>query len=89
MKTKKEINKNEKGNLNLSLVKDSLHKLEDWLEQLLYWCELDAHTWRALVMVGFGVAVLYPALMPWHVLAWALLSLGGLRLLLILKNRWL
>ena len=88
MKTKK-TRKSRKKNPKPSFLRIQWGKLTGWGENILYWLEWNTHTLWSLGLVAFGLAMLWPALAPWSVIAYAALAVGGVRLLSDLKDRWL
>jgi hypothetical protein len=86
MKTRKKTKKSAK---KTSFLRGYWNKLMGWGESLLNWLEWNTHTLWSLGLLLFGLAMLSPSIMPWTVIAWASLLVGGGRLLLDLKDRWL
>ena len=88
MKTKK-TRKGKKSRSKPSFLRKHWSVLTGWGEKLLHWLEWNTHTLWSLGLVAFGAAMLWPAMAPWSVIAYAALAVGGIRLLLDLRDRWL
>jgi hypothetical protein len=88
MKAKK-TRKSRRKNPKPSFLRKYWDTLKGWGENALRWLEWNTHTLWSLGLVAFGLAMLWPALAPWSVIAYAALAVGGVRLLSDLKDRWL
>ena len=88
MKARK-TRKNRKKTSKPSFLRKYWDVLVGWVDKLLHWLEWNTHTLWSLGLIAFGLAMLWPALAPWSVIAYAALAVGGVRLLLDLKDRWL
>jgi hypothetical protein len=74
---------------NSSFLRRNWDKLKNWGESSLSWLEWNTHTLWSLGLIAFGAAMLWPSIAPWTVIAYVALSVGGIRLLLDLKERWM
>jgi hypothetical protein len=88
MKTTKK-RKSRKKVRKTSLLRTYWNKLKGWGEGLLNWLEWNTNTLWSLGLIAFGLGMLCPSIMPWTVIAWGALLVGGARLLLDLRDRWL
>ncbi len=78
-----------KKNSNSSFLRKHWNKLKNWGESGLNWLEWNNHTVWSVGLVAFGAAMLWPSIAPWTVIAYGALLVGGVRLLLDLRDRWL